>query len=197
MLYRLILHIQINAYCTYGYIGKVLILQANILLWMYIRLLIDSTASSCVKGPQVRGNLVWGFSDGAVETGRNLCYLLCSIFVKRTCWPFRSAADYLFTGREKYVSHFKHWRLIAVFLLQCRVSDWPAVEIIARLVVHGTGSHTPALSVWLPTPHPSTFIHPRVFRSQFYSSLHMQICSSKQYLSLVEAKLSDCTHYIT
>lgn len=137
------------------------------------------------------GNLVWGFTNGAVEADGDSCYLLRYSLIDRTCWPLCSAADYLFTGREKYVSHYKHWRLIAVFLLQRSVSDWPVVEIIASLVVWGSGSHTQDLSVWLPTPGPSAFISRWVFGSLFYSSLHMQICLSGQhFLSLVEAEFT-------
>lgn len=77
-----------------------------------------------------------------------------------------------------------------VFLPQCSMSDWPAVEIIASLVVSRTGSHTEPLSCG------SVFISLGVFRSQFRSALHMQICSSEQwFLSLVLAEVLDITHY--
>lgn len=101
------------------------------------------------------GYLVWGFSCGAVEADRDLCYLFCYILAERTWWPFRSAADYLFTGTEKYVSHYEHWRLIAVFLLRRSVSDWPAVKIIASLVVWGTGSHMQACQSGCPHQGPA------------------------------------------
>lgn len=69
------------------------------------------------------------------------------------------------------------------------MSDWPA-EIIASLVVSRTGSHTEPLSCG------SVFISLGVFRSQFRSALHMQICSSEQwFLSLVLAEVLDITHY--
>lgn len=101
---------------------------------------------SACRDCRYEDNLVWRFSDGAAATDPDLCYLFRHVFAKKTCWPFCSAADYLFTSREKYVSHYSHRRLIAVFLLQCGLSDWPAARIIARLVVWGTGWHTLGLS---------------------------------------------------
>lgn len=55
-------------------------------------------------------------------------------------------------AEEKYVSHYEHWRLIAGFLLQRSVSDWPAVDIIAKSCCLRNSFSYLGLSVWLTIP---------------------------------------------
>lgn len=89
-----------------------------------------------------------------------------------------------------------HWRLIVVFLPERSVSDWPAVEIIASLVVSGTGSQTQPLSCGCP--YQSTALSSVSGSSGRGRLLHCTCKYAPQnnafYLSVV-AKVLDITHY--
>lgn len=121
------------------------------------------------------GNLVWCFSYGAVEADRDLFYLFRCISVKRTCWPpFRSWLS--FHLYRKICFSLQAVEIDCSRLASAQCVWLAAVEIIAKsclseeLVLIYSG-----LSVWLPTSEPCGFISLWVLRSQFYSSLHMQI----------------------
>lgn len=174
-----------------GRIEKLLVGQGRILLCTHIHTHWSIPQPAAVLGVcRFEGNLVWGFSYGAVEADRDWCYLFHYILAEETCWPFRSAADYLFTGREKYVSHYEHWRLIAAFLLQRSVSDWPVAEIIASLVVWGELVLIHRL-VKSGCPHQGPALSSVSGSSGHRFILHCICkCAPQYFLSLVGAKIT-------